>query len=128
MCLHASEPLGGCPPACLPACLRGTWALTQPALTRHPHPALPPAPPTPTPQGACTGIKAAARTYKDLRDNLGEGLRFYMGLQVGGGARSPSGAGWLGLGCLPTEPPAAAGPVAAPRRGPTPCTTALMAP
>ncbi|KAL4420092.1 hypothetical protein ABPG77_000573 [Micractinium sp. CCAP 211/92] len=32
-------------------------------------------------ESAAAGIKASARTYKDLRDNLGEGLRFYMGLQ-----------------------------------------------
>ncbi|KAI7841696.1 hypothetical protein COHA_004563 [Chlorella ohadii] len=32
-------------------------------------------------EGAASGVRASARTYKDLRDNLGEGLRFYMGLQ-----------------------------------------------
>lgn len=32
-------------------------------------------------EGAASGIRSSARTYKDLRDNLGEGLRFYMGLQ-----------------------------------------------
>lgn len=34
-------------------------------------------------QGAASGVRTSARTYKELRDNLGEGLRFYMGLQVG---------------------------------------------
>ncbi|EFN58134.1 hypothetical protein CHLNCDRAFT_141882 [Chlorella variabilis] len=32
-------------------------------------------------EGAAGGIKAGIKSYKELRDNLGEGLRFYMGLQ-----------------------------------------------
>lgn len=32
-------------------------------------------------EGAASGVKSASRMYRELRDNLGEGLRFYMGLQ-----------------------------------------------
>ncbi|KAL4858651.1 Vacuolar-sorting protein [Chlorella vulgaris] len=32
-------------------------------------------------EGAASGVKASIKMYKELRDNLGEGLRFYMGLQ-----------------------------------------------
>lgn len=62
------------------------------------------APPALQPQGAAGGIKASAKTYRELRDNLGEGLRFYTGLQVagsglhaavgGGGCARSGGVGW----------------------------------
>ena len=32
-------------------------------------------------QGASAGIRAQADAYRDVRDNLSEGLRFYMSLQ-----------------------------------------------
>ena len=62
---------GCCIPTCSPA--------TRRPCSLPPLPACPPA--CPRQQGACSGIKASARTYRELRDNLGEGLRFYMGLQ-----------------------------------------------
>lgn len=69
------------PPAALAACV-GPHPLPS-ALTR-----LSPL------QAASAGIRASIKGYKDLRDNLGEGLRFYMGLQVGAGG----GCRWVLVG------------------------------
>lgn len=86
--------------AALPA--RASRAVDLPRIPANLAPStascLPTTPTTPTTphrccpgtlQNAAAGIKASARTYKELRDNLGEGLRFYMGLQArrGGGGR-----------------------------------------
>ena len=78
-CLVCFFALHICPPCTQPL-------HTHPLLRYHPSTAAPaPAaaylPACLPAQGSCTGIKASARTYRELRDNLGEGLRFYMGLQ-----------------------------------------------
>jgi hypothetical protein len=83
---HAAEMFPRCPASlgCPPAVL-----LLAPPAPPHPptplahKPACPRAPPPPPLQSASSGIRASIKGYKDLRDNLGEGLRFYMGLQVG---------------------------------------------
>ena len=47
----------------------------------HDHHTAPLWPAAAAPQGSASGLRASARTYGELRDNLGEGLRFYQGLQ-----------------------------------------------